>query len=294
MKTETPAPKTDKVDEMIAEDRQRTERRKLMLQELLQEVSDRKGYVLAHRSAMGRTLITSGSPKLVPSYAATHTLEWIATNIKLGSEMPFMKSKIDEDGRLRIDAENAEDVKQRAPDWTRQPALAAYLAQSTRKFGPIIAVVSPAWVDNPKHENWSKGRALKSAADFVPLDLEGKVGLLKLEEVLVYALDGQHRVIGIQGLREVRDTPGLVLKNKEGEHTKKIIPKDDFLKMFKLPIEELQALLNETMLVEYIPAVIAGETREEASRRIRSTFISINSYAKRTDKGENILLDDMD
>jgi hypothetical protein len=46
--------------------------------------------------------------------------------------------------------------------------------------------------------------------------------------------------------------------------------------------------------VEYIPAVIVGETRSEASRRIRNTFISINSYAKKTDKGENILLDETD
>jgi hypothetical protein len=64
--------------------------------------------------------------------------------------------------------------------------------------------------------------------------------------------------------------------------------------MFNMSIEELQSLLNETMIVEYIPAVIAGESREEASRRIRSTFISINSYAKKTDKGENILLDEQD
>jgi hypothetical protein len=56
----------------------------------------------------------------------------------------------------------------------------------------------------------------------------------------------------------------------------------------------LQSLLNETMIVEYIPAVIAGENRADASRRIRSTFISINSYAKKTDKGENILLDETD
>ena len=292
MKTESSSP--DKIDDLISADRHRTEQRKLILQELLQEAADRKDHVLVHRSAMGRVLTSTGSPKAVPSYAATHSLEWIAANIKLGSEMPFIKSKI-VDGRLEIDAENADDVKQRAPDFTRQPALAAYLTQSARKFGPIIAVISPDWVDNPKHENWSKGRALKSAADFLPLDLEGKIGLLKLDGSRVYALDGQHRVIGIQGIQEVRDKPlGLALKNKQGGETKKYISKEMFLKMFKLSIADLQSLLNETMLVEYIPAVIAGETREDASRRIRSTFIAINSYAKRTDKGENILLDDMD
>lgn len=292
----TENPKIDKIDEMIAEERKRTADRKLILQQLLQEATDKKGYVLVHASAMGKTLNESGSPKLVPSYAATHSLEWIADNIKLGSQMPFMESKIDPDtGRLVIDEENAEEVKQRAPDWSRQPALAAYLAQSTRKFGPIIAVVNPPWVDDPKHENWSNGRALKSAVEFAPLDLEGRVGLLKLEGVLIYALDGQHRVIGIQGIRDVRDNPrGLVLKTKDGAEKKTSYPREEFLRMFNMSIEELQSLLNETMIVEYIPAVIAGETREEASRRIRSTFISINSYAKKTDKGENILLDEHD
>jgi DNA-sulfur modification-associated len=295
MNTE-PKPKNN-IDDLIAEDRVRTERRKLMLQELLQEATDRKGYVLVHSSAMGRTLTETGSPKLVPSYAATHSLEWIADNIKLGSQMPFMESKIDtESGRLVIDEENAEEVKQRAPDWTRQPALAAYLAQSSRKFGPIIAVVNPPWVDNPKHENWDKNdRALKSATEFFPLDLEGRVGLLKLEGTLIYALDGQHRVIGIQGIRDVRDNPrGLVLKDKYGAEKKTNYTREEFLTKFNLSLEELQSLLNETMIVEYLPAVIAGETREDASRRIRSTFISINSYAKKTDKGENILLDEMD
>src|SRR5687768_9383738 len=116
------------VDQMIAEERRRTEDRKLMLQTLLQEATDRKGHFLVHSSAMGMTLTETGSPKLVPSYAATHSLGWIADNLKLGSQMPFMESKIDKNtGRLIIDEGNAEEVKQRAPDWTRQPALAAYL-----------------------------------------------------------------------------------------------------------------------------------------------------------------------
>ncbi len=289
------------IDSLIEEDRGRTERRKLMLQELLQEATDRKGYVLVHSSAMGKTLTETGSPKLVPSYAATHSLEWIGKNILLGSQMPFMETKIDRDpesktyGRLKIDQENAEEVKQRAPDWTRQPALAAYLSQPQRKFGPIIAVVSPPWVDDTSHENWSNGRALKNATEFTALDVEGRVGLLKLQDTLIYALDGQHRVIGIQGIRDVRDNPrGLVLKDKYGAEKKTAYPREEFLKRFDLNLEDLQSLLNETMIVEYLPAVIAGETREDASRRIRNTFISINSYAKRTDKGENILLDETD
>lgn len=286
------------LNRLIQEQEQAAERKKRILAELLQEVADRKGYVLAHHSGMGHTLTSTGNPKIVPSFAATHTLSWIANNILLGSEMPFMENKIDaKTGRLTIDEENAEEIKQRAPDWTRQPALAAYLAQPQRKFGPIIAVLSPAWIDQPQHENWgSDGRAIKGSSEFIALDLEGRIGLLKLDGTKIYALDGQHRVIGIRGIKEVSDSAtGLTIKNKDG------LPKpdgnytrEDFLSRFRLSIEDLQSLMDETMLVEYIPAVIRGETRAEASRRIRNTFISINSYAKSTAKGENILLDETD
>jgi hypothetical protein len=292
MKTTDP-----ELDRLIREQEEADDREKSILARLLQKVTDRKGYVLVHASAMGKVLTETGSPKLVPSFAATHSLEWIADNIKLGSQMPFMETKIDPvTMRLIIDQENAEEVKQRAPDWTRQPALAAYLAQPQRKFGPIIAVVSPDWVDNPNHENWDKsGRALKSATEFTALDLEGRVGLLKLDGIKVYALDGQHRVIGIQGIRDVRDKPlGLVMRTKDGKEKGRAYSREEFLGRFHLSFEDLQALLNETIIVEYLPAVIAGETRSDASRRIRNTFISINSYAKKTDKGENILLDETD
>ncbi len=284
------------LDRLVREQQEADQRKKVILAQLLQEATDKKGYVLVHASAMGKVLTESGSPKLVPSFAATHSLEWIADNIKLGSQMPFMETKIDAAGKLIIDQENAEEVKQRAPDWSRQPALAAYLAQSQRKFGPIIAVVSPDWVDDPRHENWSRdGRALKSATEYSALDLEGRIGLLKLDGIKVYALDGQHRVIGIQGIRDVRNGPrGLVMKDKSGKEKNRAYSREEFLDRFHLSLEELQSLLNETMIVEYLPAVIAGESRSEASRRIRNTFISINSYAKKTDKGENILLDETD
>ena len=290
------SPKSE-LDKLVEEQEQAAEREKRILADLLQRATDKKSHVLVHLSGMGHTLSETGSRKVVPSYAATHTLEWIANNIKLGSEMPFMERKIDpKTGRLIIDQDNAEEVKQRAPDWTRQPALAAYLAQPQRKFGPIIAVLSPDWIDDPQHENWgSDGRAIKGAAEYTALDLEGRIGLLRNGDVKVYALDGQHRVIGIKGILDVRDKQsGLVMKNRDGREKGKAYSREEFLQRFKLGIEDLQSLLNETMIVEYIPAVIKGETRPEASRRIRNTFISINSYAKRTDKGENILLDETD
>ena len=62
----------------------------------------------------------------------------------------------------------------------------------------------------------------------------------------------------------------------------------------KTDVSVLHKVLEEKVAVEYIPAVVKGETREEATRRIRSIFVSINSYAKKTDKGESYLLDESD
>jgi len=48
------------------------------------------------------------------------------------------------------------------------------------------------------------------------------------------------------------------------------------------------------MSIEFIPAVIKGETREEARARLRSYFVSINKNAKKISKGEGDLLDEDD
>ena len=213
--------------------------------------------------------------------------------------MPLMTARQDESGRIILDKELIDHVKQRAPDWSRQPGISQYLTKEERKFGPIIAVLSPAWIDEPDHENWgSDGRALKDALEFKPLDPEGKVGLLKVNpsdgSVLIYALDGQHRIIGMKGIKEVRDEGSLIWKNKDKSPTSKKMSKEEFLEHTKLSISKLQSLLGDTMGVEYLPAVLAGETRKEASQRIRKVFTVINNYQKKTDKSENVSIDEND
>jgi len=266
-----------------------------VLSTLLEQAMSREGWFLACRSEMGRAGSTqhdSGPP--VPSFTVLHSIEWISQHIRLGSEMPFMENKIDhESGRLIVDRSNADEVKQRAPDWTRQAALAAYLAQPQRKFGPIMAVISPDWVEEPNHELWdAKGRAARTCVEFTPLEPSRQVGLLKLNGVRVYALDGQHRVLGMRGLREIRDLGFLQLRDRDGVARGNALQRDEFLRTCGLSLELLQSVFLDTMAVEYTPAVVGGETHAEATRRIRRTFIAINSYAKRTEKGENILLDE--
>ena len=269
------------------------------LARLLDETLAKEGHVVAVKSEMGVALQETGIPVKVPSYVSVHSLWWAGnkSNLKMGSEMPFMSKYIDEQGRIRVDPTNANELAQRAPDWTRQPALTAYLLHDrNRKFGTILAVVSPPWIDDPRNENWGPGGvALKSAIDFTPLDSIGRIGLLNLTQAQIYALDGQHRVMGIRGLHDLQDGR-LELKKASGASlgASKSMTRDQFLSRINVSETELSGLMEETISVEYIPAVIKGETREKAVQRVRSIFVAVNSYARKTDKGENILLDESD
>ena len=273
--------------------------KKRVLERLLDELLLVKNQHIAIRGSMGRTLGTNGSTAIsIPSYSVMHSMKWLSEpgNISMGFEMPFMKHAIDpETKRLIIDEESAETLAQRAPDWTRQPPLAVYLLQQPyRKFGTILAVISPDWVDDPDHENWGDdGRALKHSTNFRALDTAGNIGLIDLDGAKVYALDGQHRVMGIRGLSEISEH-GLDIRKKDGTVTNKTIPRDTLLKRLGVTVTDLNHVLQEKLNVEYIPAVMAGETREEASKRVRMVFVALNEYAKSPDIGENILLDESD
>jgi DGQHR domain-containing protein len=290
MENESSSSITDEVNELYERDKK--ERR--VLAQLLDRFSNQQGKYLATRGEMGVHHAANNKSYRTPSFVVSHDLNWIAVNIKMGSEMPFMQNFLDAEGRLQIDESNVEELKQRQPDWSRQAALTAYLASDkTRKFGTILAVISPDWVDNPEHENWGKdGRALKSAASFEALDLAGRVGLLTLGDVLVYALDGQHRVMGLRGIKDLLEN-NFWMKSRTAEQVKRI-PREEFLSAYGIDINSLQTLMSERMHVEYIPAVLPGESREEGSRRVRSVFVAINSHARKPSKGENYLLDEID
>lgn len=291
---------TDELSEVIDEleqVEQHREKERRVIARLLDEYLKKDRQVLAVRNEMGHALVNSGTPKLVPSYVASVTLRYLSQkeNMKMGVEMPIMRESVNQEGRLVIDEHNAEEVKQRTPDWTRQPALTAYLVHDRhRKFGTLLAVLSPAWVDDPTHENWGHdGRALRNAAEFSALDSSGQVGLLDLNSVEVYALDGQHRLMAIRGLQDLL-SGYLEFKRTGGDGTGKQISRDEFLAEFRATTSDILKILDEKVSVEFIPAVLKGETRTEASQRIRSVFVAINSYARRTDHGENALLDESD
>lgn len=275
--------------------REREEQRNF-LKQLLSEEIKRKGATVVLRSQMGFAKTEAGSRVTVESFTAVHPISYIAntSHLKMGSEMDFLSSYMDEQGRVKIDAANAEEIAQRAPDWTRQPALTTYLlTDPNRKFGSLLAVVAPRWIDDPTSDNWDKdGRALKSAIEYEGLDIEGNIALIDIErdDVDAYALDGQHRIMGIRGIEDLRNGQ-FKIKNKAGDE-KAPFPRQEYLDRFGLSRSDLDKIMAESMVVEYIPAVIKGETAKQAKQRVRSVFVAINSKAKKPSSGETALLDE--
>jgi hypothetical protein len=291
--------KEQEIDQLVDDLDARDIKERRVLTALAEKYSQQKGKVFALRSEMGFTLEETGQRIKVPSFVIVQSLNWVGKEIKMGSEMPFMQNYLDKDGKLKINDSNAESVKQRQPDWTRQPAIAAYLAHDKRrKFGTILAVMNPTWIDDPTSPNWGPGpepRALRSAYQFKPIDSKGQFGMLDLDEYLLYALDGQHRVMGIRGIQELIDKGLLEFRSAEGVPKKgKLITKQEFMTQFHIEISELQSLLQETITVELIPAVLANERMKDASQRVRSVFLTINGYQQKTGKSETTLLDESD
>ena len=81
---------------------------------------------------------------------------------------------------------------QRAPDWTRQIPLTAYLlANRNHKFTSILAVIEPAWINDPNDKNWGDDkRALKNSIEFEALDSSGNIGLINVEKQTILKISG--------------------------------------------------------------------------------------------------------
>ena len=161
-----------------------TSRQKRALASALDSEIRRKGKVFAQKVNMGKFQSQTGIKKLIPSYVTVQTLNYVADKIKMGSDMPFMENKMDpKTNKLIIDKDNIQSIMQRAPDWSRQIALTAYLlSNKNHKFTTILAVIEPQWINDSKHNNWGDDkRAIKNAIDYEGLDSAGSIGLLNLE-----------------------------------------------------------------------------------------------------------------
>jgi DGQHR domain-containing protein len=255
------------------------------LAQLLDVHLGRDNQLLVQKTQMGNT----------EAFISSVTLEWLDSRVRFASQLPLFRQKFDSqtDNVIR-DEETIDEILQRPLDWSRQASLAQYLAaRKSHKFPAVLVVISPSWVDDINADEWGEdGRAIKSAANFTPIDTSNTVGLLDAKDVSVFALDGQHRLMGIQGLMTLIKTGRLQPYNKTKKAVGKVITVDDLAEQYQVDSAHLQSLAHEKIGIEFIPAVIKGETREEARRRVRSIFVHVNLMAVKLSQGQLAMLNE--
>ncbi|HLP90951.1 MAG TPA: DGQHR domain-containing protein [Nostocaceae cyanobacterium] len=254
---------------------------KQVVSALLEKLLDQKDQILVQKTQMGGT----------DAYVGSVTLEWFADRVHFASGLPLLQKKYNpETGNIEIDADSIDEIRQRSIDWSRQAPLVQYLAaRKNHKFPPVLVVINQPWVDNPRSPEWdSEGRAIKSTTDFKPLDPDGKVGLLNISEenVTIYALDGQHRLMGVQGLIDLLKNRQLPRYKKDKTADISFITVSDLQEKYQVDSAYLHSLPQEKIGIEFICAVNAGETRTEARRRVRSIFVHVNLMATPLTKGQ--------
>ena len=257
----------------------------------LRNLLDKKAsHIIGHNSMMGTSR----------SFVTSVTLSWAAENIRFASELPiFNEFKDKKTGMVIADKKTQHLIQQRNPDWRRQLPMTLYLAvRSNHKFPAMLVVVTQSWVDDNAPDYWdAQGRAQRDSLSYDPLDSSGRLAHLLLDDSTAYAIDGQHRLMAIRGLKELIDKGRLAAKRKIGtEISGRAATIDDLVRESggRLGRGHLHALLDERIGIEIVPAVMRGETRREALRRLRSIFVHVNRTAKRLSKGELALLDEDD
>ena len=249
---------------------------------------DNPNTVLVQKTQMGNT----------EAYLASVSLTWLAERVGFAAELPLFHQQRDpKTANISINPETIDRLYQRPLNWSRQAPLTEYLAgRRDRKFPPLLAVISPDWVDNPQASQWGDdGQATQSAADFTPLTDIPNIGHLNLSpSISIFALDGQHRLMGIQGLMTLLQTGTLQPLSRSQKPTGTPLNLDHLAAANHTTPTAMQDLAQETLGIELIPAVLPGETREDARQRIRSIFVHVNLMAVKLSKGQVTLLDEDD
>ncbi|GAA6623603.1 DGQHR domain-containing protein [Scytonema sp. NUACC26] len=260
-----------------------------LLASMLDKYQEGTDQILVQKTEMGGT----------QAYVSSVTLKWFASRVNFASYLPLFQKKYNpQTDNVEIDAESIDEVQQRPLDWSRQAPLVQYLAtRKHHKFPPVLVVISKSWVDNPEAPEWdSEGRAIKPTTDFTPFDRDGKFGLLNISEkdVTIYALDGQHRLMGVQGLIDLLKTGKLRRYRKDKTPFDTFITVNDLLEQYQVSPDDLKKLPQEEIGIEFICAIAAGETREEARLRVRSVFVHVNLMAVPLSKGQLAQLNEDD
>lgn len=280
---------TEGMEQLKEEERKRNQ----FLMQLLDRQREKRNHQFAIRAQTNAMV----------SYVTTVSLTWVAQHVGFAKDLPIWERKKDRDGKIRIDEETMEELRQREPDWSRQQEIARYIAlRGYHKFPPILVTAWKPWVNEKSAKEWGDdGVALESSIDERPLDSLKAYVDLDCTDTHFYVLDGQHRLMAIQGLNALVHGEILQRRQKTGKPIKgtELTREDlveDMAEALRLNANEATArlpkLMNESIGIEIFPAVQKGETSKLAVQRLRSVFVDVNLTAKALTKGTLVQLDE--
>ena len=281
------------MNEKMTEIRNLEQEKRELLRELLDSAGAQKGHFLACGTQMGGT----------PSYITSVPMEWVAAKIRYAGQLPVFKYKSDPETHIiPVDGETVDLLQQRSPDWTRQIAMTIYLlARETHKFPPLLVVAYQDWVYDQQSDEWNGKVATKNSINSLSIDNSGQYFDLNTIDTQYYALDGQHRLMAIQGLDELMKKQRIQARKKNGTPiSNKEASLDKIIAWLTATTNEsenniranLEKIMSEKIGIEIMPAVVRGETLEKAVFRLRTLFVDVNENARKITKGNGHLLDE--
>ena len=266
----------------------REARNRQALSLLLNELHTKERHHLAIQVQMGK----------VDSYVTSVPLRWVAANVGFAADLPIFTESAEGSKRIEVNPDTIEMIQQRQPNWRRQQDMTEYLAvRQHHKFPPLLLVAYQHWVYEVDSDKWGPdGSAMCDSLTVTSLEPNGTYWDLDDTNTLFYALDGQHRLMAILGLRDLVTTGSLhALDENRKPQNKPPLSRDDLIKRGgdKNAIHErLQHAMDERIGIEIMPAVISGETLGHALRRLRRVFVDVNKNAKSLTKSELAQLDE--
>ena len=284
------------MDEVISDVMARENLNRQALAMLLEQQRDMAGHHLALHTHMGET----------SSYITAVTMNWVNEHVKFAGDLPIFKETVDEQSKkVPVDENTIGEIQQRQPDWRRQLPMVFYLAtRKNHKFPPLLVVGYQDWVYNEEAEEWGMDkRAMRSSLTVKSLEPNGIYCDLDDKDTNFYALDGQHRLMAIQGLKILLSTGRLPALDSDGRPSRTSgVTREEVIQHIRKETNEnegdiharLEKLMFERIGIEIIPSVNESESYIEALFRLRGIFVDVNENAKKLTKGEIVQLDEID
>ncbi len=264
-----------------------------VLSRLLGGIRAQKNQHLVQRVRMGE----------VSSYLMSVDLRWVAEKAGFAADLPIFRESGEGSKRIPASPETVQTIKQLQPDWRRQLDMVLYLAMHRHhKFPPLVLVGYQGWVHDDRHEKWGvDGLSMNDSLTIYGLEPTGSYWGLDDSRTQFYALDGQHRLMAVLGLRDLIQTGYLhaLDENRKPGINDKGLYYDDVVDYISKTAgdpqsdvhERLQHLMDECIGVEVVPAVRQGENLRKALDRLRQMFADINANAKESISSKIPLID---